>query len=126
MMAGVERRETCSIRTPPEVGKVGLGDYAWYHANSEEVHAVGTRRANAWGLHDFHGNVWEWCEDASHVNYEDAPTDGTAWIQGGSSSRVCRGGSLYDAASICRSAVRYWRPPSRILLDVGFRPFFGR
>ncbi|MBD1919454.1 MULTISPECIES: SUMF1/EgtB/PvdO family nonheme iron enzyme [Cyanophyceae] len=63
--------------------------------------------ANAFGLSDMHGNVFEWCQDYWHENYEDAPADGSAWIKGGDSSlRVIRGGAWNDNLMLCRSAFR--------------------
>lgn len=63
--------------------------------------------ANAFGLSDMHGNVSEWCQDYWHENYENAPTDGTAWIEGGNPSyRVRRGGSWFFEPAFCRSAYR--------------------
>lgn len=63
--------------------------------------------ANAFGLYDMHGNVYEWCADHWHVNYYGAPTNGTAWIwDGDSTRRVIRGGSWNDGAANCRSAFR--------------------
>ena len=63
--------------------------------------------ANAFGLSDMHGNVWEWCQDPWHENYDGAPTDGSAWIEGGDSTyRVLRGGSWFTDPSYCRSASR--------------------
>ena len=57
---------------------------------------VGSFGANAWGLHDMHGNVWEWVEDCWHENYAGAPSDGTAWTSvGNCSERVLRGGSWF-------------------------------
>lgn len=64
--------------------------------------------ANAFGLCDMHGNVDEWCADHWHDSYEDAPTDGNAWLTDDeSASRVLRGGSWYDYPKLCRSAARY-------------------
>jgi formylglycine-generating enzyme required for sulfatase activity len=64
---------------------------------------------NAFGLHDMHGNVWEWCQDHWHDNYDGAPTDGSAWIEGGDESyRVRRGGSWINSPGICRSAFRFY------------------
>jgi formylglycine-generating enzyme required for sulfatase activity len=69
---------------------------------------VGEFPANAFGLHDMHGNVWEWVEDTWHDNYRGAPVDGRAWIEGGDAyRRVVRGGSWISAPQSLRSAARY-------------------
>jgi formylglycine-generating enzyme required for sulfatase activity len=69
---------------------------------------VGCFPANPWGLYEMHGNVWEWCEDHWHDDYEGAPEDGSAWIKIAetSSSRVTRGGSWLINPGDCRSAQR--------------------
>jgi formylglycine-generating enzyme required for sulfatase activity len=78
--------------------------------------------ANAFGLYDLHGNVREWCADRWHSNYEGAPTDGTAWSDGGDSSkRVLRGGSWNVGPKKCRSAYRVQYTAEASLYDVGFR-----
>jgi formylglycine-generating enzyme required for sulfatase activity len=63
--------------------------------------------ANAWGLHNVHGNVWEWCEDVWHDSYAGAPIHGSAWLQGGDSSRrVLRGGAWSSDPGDLRAAGR--------------------
>src|SRR5262249_37070755 len=54
---------------------------------------VGSFPANGFGLHDIHGNVWEWCEDNWHPNYQGAPDDGSVWQGGDATYRILRGGS---------------------------------
>jgi formylglycine-generating enzyme required for sulfatase activity/energy-coupling factor transporter ATP-binding protein EcfA2 len=62
--------------------------------------------ANAFGLYDLHGLVWEFCEDNWHDNYEGAPTDGTAWLSEKTERIVLRGGSWDDSPNLCRSHFR--------------------
>ena len=72
-----------------------------------ETRDVESRYSNAFGLYDMHGNVFEWCQDVWHENYNGAPTDGSAWESGGDSSRrLRRGGSWDDDPRVCRSAYR--------------------
>ena len=83
---------------------------------------VGSFPPNAFGLYDMHGNVWERCQDVWHENYEGAPTDGSAWLEGGDQSwRVLRGGSWFGSPDVCRSANRFRFPRDDILGNVGFR-----
>ncbi|MEL6384980.1 MAG: formylglycine-generating enzyme family protein [Cyanobacteria bacterium J06626_18] len=78
--------------------------------------------ANAFGLSDMHGNVYEWCQDYGHNDYDNAPTDGSAWTEGvASTRRVIRGGSWLNFPRNCRSAYRYWYEPDPFNCYVGFR-----
>lgn len=78
----------------------------------EQTTEVGSFPPNAYGLHDMHGNVWEWCQDTGHNNYNGAPTDGSAWIDKNDNNyRVIRGGSWSDDPRDCRSANRGWSNP---------------
>jgi formylglycine-generating enzyme required for sulfatase activity len=74
---------------------------------------VGSFKPNAFGLHDMHGNVWEWVEDCYQDRYTGAPTDGSARSSDNCGSRVVRGGSWLDFPRVLRSAVRLWNPPDR-------------
>ena len=67
---------------------------------------VGSFAANAWGIHDMHGNLWEWVEDCWSANYDLAPSDGSAWLQGDCSRRGLRGGSFLTIPRLLRSAYR--------------------
>jgi len=103
-------------------GDIYLDRSGWYAADSgTTTHPVGKKEPNAWGLYDMHGNVWEWCEDEYHANYQGSPADGSAWL-GGSSDRVCRGGSWFSGAPACRSSRRGGGVPSRRIATLGFRP----
>jgi formylglycine-generating enzyme required for sulfatase activity len=90
----------------------------------EQTTPVGKFPANAWGLYDMHGNVWEWCLDQWHESYEGAPSDGSAWQDPNvtdKESRLLRGGSWSQYPRSCRSAYRNHDPPDDAYGSSGLR-----
>ena len=111
-----------------------LGEYCWYHDNSDDkpappngpkpnfaakmTHPAGCKKPNAWGLYDMHGNVCQWCQDWSINFTEQASVDPTGPAQG--QARVVRGGSCNVSADQCRSATRFLAyAPTRVNSHLG-------
>ena len=118
--------------TPFSTGEMIGTDDANYNGNypyaggekgayREKTLSVGSLTPNPFGLFDMHGNVWEWVEDRYHNSYQGAPSDGTAWLEGGNTARVVRGGSWVDDARDVRSAYRFAYEPGARGSNLGFR-----
>jgi formylglycine-generating enzyme required for sulfatase activity len=103
------------------------GDYGVEKKKNDDrgTTSVGKFPANGYGLHDMHGNVWEWCADDWHSDYMNAPIDGSVWNasndSGSRSVKVLRGGSLIDIPGWCRSAIRFINHADSASYHDGFR-----
>ncbi len=103
-------------------GSDTIGYVAEYEENSNKsTKPVGRKKKNELGLYDMSGNVWEWCQDMYHNDYNKAPKDGSAWITGSSSDRVVRGGSYDSFATDCRVTSRFSHYMGTRFSDIGFR-----
>lgn len=89
--------------------------------DSSQTAPAGSFAPNAWGVHDMSGNVWEWVQDCWNRDYNNAPSDGSAWLDGRCSRRVFRGGSWQDGARGVRSAFRVGSATGFRSKDLGFR-----
>jgi formylglycine-generating enzyme required for sulfatase activity/N-acetylneuraminic acid mutarotase len=110
----------CRAGSPGDFAGGRLDELGWFADNSDSVQPVATRKPNAWGLYDMHGNVAEWCTDFYQPDY---PTEEVLDPSGPAegAARVVRGGSFEGFARSCRSAARSSAPPAYQLKDTGFR-----
>ena len=101
----------------------GLTRHAWVKSNAKKsTHRVGTRRPNAWGIYDMHGNVAEWCNDYYADTYDPAATKSPSGPTTGT-ERVLRGGSFRSAPERCRSAARDSQPPGLTDVCLGYEAY---
>ena len=123
--------------TPFHFGETLTTDLANYNGNyiyssgpkgiyRAQMTQVGSFPANAFGLYDMHGQVWEWCADTWYENYQLKASDGSAWIdEAYSKSRMVRGGSWVNSPNQARSAYRRTLLPSKKVNNIGFRVVFS-
>ena len=105
-----------------------MDEYGWFKDNAlivdeQYAHKVGLKKPNPWGLHDMHGNVWEWCSDW----YGEKLSSGVDPVgPNGGSNRVDRGGGWGNYPGDCRSASRDGDGPSDRGYGLGFRVARGQ
>lgn len=112
--------------TDSECSDAHLGEIAWYCENAgERNHEVRTKPGNPWGLHDMHGNTWEWTNAwydlyaADTIVFNPVGPIGPAGVEG--TKKLVRGGSWTHGAQECRSAARYYYDPYYATNTISFR-----
>jgi formylglycine-generating enzyme required for sulfatase activity len=120
------RAEDRKIGESTYSGKHGRENLEGYQKRATLIGSFGV--TNDFGLSDMHGNVWEWCKDSWHSNYEKAPADGSAWAdfkESDNGTCVLRGGSWIDNPDVCRSAFRLRSFTDNYDGNVGFRVVYA-
>lgn len=109
--------------TPFYTGEMINSDQANFDNERGKTLLVGSFASNAFGLHDMHGNVWEWTQDCWHNNYDHAPVGGSPWLEKGGNCgrRVVRGGSWNNIPQNLRSANRFRLNTDVAIINLGFR-----
>ena len=106
-------------------GAAAETDFSWRNKDCRDGYKrtapAASFTANAFGLYDMHGNVWEWTQDCWNGSYEGAPSDGTAWLSGNCGWRVLRGGSWDYVPNLLRSANRFRSATDNRNNNNGFR-----
>ena len=122
---GDDADKACEFANVHDRKSKSVNRFAWPYHGCDDGYAktapVGSFRANAFGLHDMLGNVWEWVEDCWQFNYVGAPTEGEAWTLDVCPSRVLRGGAWDFHPRVVRAANRYGVDTGNRSYDSGFR-----
>jgi len=115
----------CAAANVYDAGAKAKYLFGWEHFACADGHLetapVGSFAANAFGLHDMLGNVWEWVEDCHALTYRVAPTDGSAFVHDGCRKRVSRGGAWNNMPQWVRASYRYGLEADRRSNNLGFR-----
>ncbi|MBN2308414.1 MAG: formylglycine-generating enzyme family protein [Candidatus Hydrogenedentes bacterium] len=94
-------------------GEAALPQYGWFERNARgKPRPTGTRKPNPWGLHDMHGNLWEWCNDFYQVDYYANSPDTDPRGPASGEKKVLRGGCWNSTPDACRAAYRYNEDPA--------------
>jgi formylglycine-generating enzyme required for sulfatase activity len=117
------RNANVSDQTRASAHNLDTGPTGIFHCTDGYVYTapVAQFQANAFGLNDMLGNVWEWTEDCHNTSYNGAPTNGSAWLTGDCSLRVVRGGSWLIGPWLGRSAFRVGVTAAIRNINLGFR-----
>lgn len=119
--AGWEYACRAATKTRYAFGDEIGADKANFNSDKGGTTPAGAYTANAFKLHDMHGNIWEWCQDSQNDSYARVPSDGSAWTAGDCSRRVLRGGSWNNNPQRLRSANRNRNTSTNRNNNIGFR-----